>query len=160
MKLIFTATITTLLAALTCQAAPSFSFRIGYRGSTEYAIAKPDAENANETIAFSSLNTYGLQGLDQWESSNTNQGFMIRNVALRSYISCSGQSATCDLTEDEGTSFQSIQTTNIDGVNYYRLFATTIEDIDGGLTWVLEGGDYLRIGVLDVKNERQEISLQ
>ncbi|GAQ37632.1 hypothetical protein AtubIFM55763_000381 [Aspergillus tubingensis] len=158
MKHILSAT-TTLLLAFTSQAAPNF--RIGYRGGTEYALPKFEAENANDTIAFSSSssNIYGLPTLDQWESTNTNQGFLIRNVFLGSYISCSGQSTSCSLTEDEGTFFQSIQTNKIDGVTYYHLFAT-IEDIDGGNMWVLEGGDYLRVGVLDNQNELQEISMQ
>ncbi|GLB03166.1 hypothetical protein AtubIFM57258_007742 [Aspergillus tubingensis] len=146
---------TTLLFALTCHAAPNF--RIGYRGGTEYALPILDAENANETIAFSS-NIYGLSNLDQWESINTNQGFLIRNAFLGTYISCSGQSTSCSLTPGEGTFFTSIQTENINGVNYYHLFAT-IEDIDGGKMWVLEGGKYLRIGVFDDQNELQEISL-
>lgn len=154
---LFATTTTTLLSALTCHAAPNF--RIGYRGGTEYALPILDAKNANETIAFSN-NIYGLPSLDEWESINTNQGFWIRNVFLGSYISCSGQSTSCSLsTEDDGTFFTSIQSDNIDGVDYYHLFGT-IEDIDGGKMWVLEGGKYLRIGVFDDQNELQEISMQ
>ncbi|PWY67021.1 hypothetical protein BO83DRAFT_391493 [Aspergillus eucalypticola CBS 122712] len=155
--ILFATTTTPLLFALICQAAPNF--RIGYRGGTEYALPILDAANANETIAFNN-NIYGLPNLDQWESINTNQGFLIRNVYLGSYISCSGQSTSCSLsTEAEGTFFTSIQWDNIDGVKYYHLFAT-IEDIDGGNMWVVEGGKYLHIGVLDNQNELQEISMQ